>query len=61
MTYEEAMQAIRNQRTIVARDSLPEMRITRRFGRPVMLAESPSYFDWTPTRDDMLADDWRIA
>jgi hypothetical protein len=61
MNYEDAMAHInRRESRIVGRESAPRMHISWRFGRTVMLMRVPRFVDYTPTDDDMRADDWRV-
>ena len=58
MRYSEAMQTIRkNGRRVVVRNG---MRIGWRFGREVVLTGPTRFIDYTPTYEDMQADDWQV-
>lgn len=63
MYYPLAMGLLKGQRTAV-RASVPENRIVKRFGTEQRLNPSltarPAYISWTPTLEDIKADDWHV-
>lgn len=63
MRYAIAMGLLKGQRTAV-RVSVPDNRVVTRFGQQQRLnpdpTASPAYTGWTPTKDDMGADDWTV-
>lgn len=66
MKYDRAMAAIQNIKKVVRRQVTPTMTIyvARRFGRDVILTNGPNggtFIDYTPTQEDMRADDWQIS
>lgn len=62
MTYDEAVQAIRDTRVTVTRDAGPAtLRVARRFGRVVALTGGGRFIDYTPTADEYRATDWQIT
>lgn len=63
MHYPLAMSLLNGQRTAV-RTAVPENRLVRRFGTEQRLnpdpTATPTYTGWTPTLEDMQADDWNV-
>lgn len=62
MRYALAMGLVTGKRT-AARPSNPEICVAYRFGAHVLLnAEptGPAYISWTPTEQDMKAEDWNV-
>lgn len=63
MRYAIVMSQLKGQRVAV-RTSVPENRVVTRFGHPQRLNPNPTarpaYTGWTPTKDDMDADDWTL-
>lgn len=61
MTHAEAMATIRKRAKLTAtRAGAPGARVAWRFGRPVALTQGSQHIDWTPTAEDMAADDWQV-
>jgi hypothetical protein len=63
MTYDDAMAAIRGPGTKhvrVFRPGLPGP-VALRFGYPAILTSVHTHIAYTPTAEDMAADDWRIG
>lgn len=59
MTYDEAMAVIRRTESRVV--SRAGLRVGWRFGRPVLLTGGRRFVDYTPTEEDMRADDWELV
>lgn len=63
MHYSVAMAVLKGQRTAV-RSSVPENRLAIRFGSAVRLNPDPlarpTYISWTPTQNDINAEDWQV-
>lgn len=64
MNYPLAMGILRGQRT-ASRTTNPGAQVAFRFGSAVLLNNEPtarpSYISWTPTKEDMDADDWNVS
>jgi hypothetical protein len=62
MTYDEAMARLRgpgSRRRRVTRPGLPGLGVALRFGAPAILTGPHRHVSYTPTREDMAADDWQ--
>ncbi len=59
MTYDQAMAAVRRGAT-ATRPGVG-FEVARRFGHPVLLGKGDRHIAYTPTREDMTADDWLLV
>lgn len=63
MKYSHAM-ALMSTKRIALRTSAPENRIAYRFGDYVLLngdpEARPAWISWTPTEEDLKAEDWKV-
>lgn len=55
------MALVRPHNYTAYRDAAPEVKVARRFGHLVRLTTPPRFIDYTPTAEDLAAEDWHVT